>query len=90
MIDIQKTDLLRKKLKEEREGPSPEATPKQEDSMTTLLLFAGKYFMFHGAQWLLFTKLNITPFGLLESLILLLGIRAVISSNIVKPVNNTK
>ena len=62
MIDTQKTELLRKRLQQEKTDGS--------SSLVFLLNFIAKYFAFYGAQWLILTKFKNTPFNLLETIII--------------------
>ena len=46
----------------------------QSKSLFFLLTFAARYFAFYGMQYLICTKLNISSFSMLESLVIYLGV----------------
>ena len=69
MIDTHKTELLRKRLQQEK-TENDFADSKGSSSLVFLLNFIAKYFAFYGAQWLILTKFKNTPFNLLETIII--------------------
>lgn len=74
MIDFEKTNLLRKKIADEK--TSTDEAPVSHFSF--LLVFIAKFLIFYGALYLTLTKFNHIPFNFLESLVIYFGLLAVL------------
>ena len=74
MIDFEKTNLLRKKIADEK--TSTDEAPVSHFSF--LLVFISQFLIFYGAVYLTLTKFNPIPFNFLESLVIYFGLLAVL------------
>ena len=82
MIDIEKTDFLRKRLQKEKPGtesPSLDSS-KGSNSLSFLLIVIARYFAFYGMQWLILTKMVTAPFSMLETIIIYFGIISIFAN----------
>lgn len=75
MIDNEKTNLLRKKIQQEKtELTSADNKNPGSSSLAFLLLVLARYFAFYGTQWLILTKFSHVPFTMLETIVIYFGI----------------
>jgi hypothetical protein len=80
MIDDQKTAAFRERIKKEKNSKdavenNEETAKKDLNPFASILTSAGHYFALYGSQWVILSKLGVQPFSLLESLILLFGLK---------------
>ena len=82
MIDKEKTDFLRKRLQQEKTGTESQLTDsvKGSNSLSFLLIVIARYFAFYGAQWLILNKMAVTPFSMLETVIIYFGIISIFAN----------
>jgi len=72
MVDVEKTNLLRQKIAEKKneDNESP-------NKLGLLVLSVAKFLAFYGSLWIVLTKFHNTPFNILESLLIYLGIASI-------------
>jgi|LakMenEpi03Aug12_release.lakeMendotaPanAssembly.Ray.scaffolds.fasta_scaffold2457712_1 hypothetical protein len=74
MIDFNKTNLLRKKIADEKTSTNEVPVSR----IAFLFVFIAKFLIFYGALYLTLTKFDKIPFNFLESLVVYFGLLAIL------------
>jgi len=82
MIDVEKTNLLKNRVKQEKinsEKNDPAQTTELSQNLQFLIAFITRILGFYGAQWVFLTHFHRVPFSFLESLLIFITFIALLN-----------
>lgn len=80
MIDVEKTNLLKNRVKQEKNNSlKSEEISQVSSNIDFLIRFLTKLLGFYGAQWVLLTHFHTQPFGFLQSVLIFITITSTLN-----------